>query len=254
MQPQPQQQQQPYAYPQEGYPQYDPNQQAGYTPQYDPNQQAGYTPQYDPNQQTGYAPQYDPCQQTGYTPRDPYQQQPPPAYPVTGGWQYKLNEYTAKAKQIILTTNPVYFLILGVLVIGIAGFLAFAYQTGLIKAGVTDTKQQGPTDKTPPVITMITVKAGQGNSALISWVTDEYSSTQVQWGVYPAPNQLTIVKNDPTTGQNMGVLIHEIAITPLAVKTTYQYRVISVDKYGNKAVSPSMTSPPMEFTTTTQFQ
>ncbi|MDD5312822.1 MAG: zinc ribbon domain-containing protein, partial [Dehalococcoidia bacterium] len=130
-QPQPQQ---PYAYPQEAYPQaqYDPNQQAGYTPQYDPNQQTGYAPQYDPNQQTGYAPQYDPYQQTGYAPQyDPYQQQPVPPHPASSGWQYMLDGYMAKAKQIILTTNPVYFLILGVLVIGIAGFLAFAYQTGL---------------------------------------------------------------------------------------------------------------------------
>ncbi|MCX6005094.1 MAG: fibronectin type III domain-containing protein, partial [Chloroflexi bacterium] len=177
------------------------------------------------------------------------QQQPMPTHPTAGGWQDKLDQIVAKAKQIIMTTNPVYFLVLGVIIIGMAGFLAYAFQAGLIKTGTT-VKSKGPTDTTPPVITMITVKAGQGNSAIISWVTDKYSSSQVQWGVYPAPNQLTPIQNDPTTGQNMGVLIHQVAITPLAQNMDYMYRVISVDKDGNKAVSPPMTAPPMSLHTT----
>lgn len=215
-------------------------------PQYPQQQPQQAQPQY-MYQQEPYPPQYEP-----YT---PYQQQAGPGYPgypAAGNWQTRLNQFVYQAKQFISRVNPTLLLMLGILIIGMAGFLAYAFQSGMIKTGEPD-REQGPIDTTPPVISLIQVKAGQGTSAIISWVTDEYSSSQVQWGIYPAPSQLTPIQNDPTTGLNRGVLIHEVALSPLAPKTTYLYRVISVDKYGNKAVYPPDSNPPMEFQTT-QYQ
>ena len=179
-----------------------------------------------------------PYQQEGYQQYDPYRQ-PGPAYSSGGGWQDKLDSFVDRLKQIARTTNPILLSSLVVLVVGLIVFLVLAFQLGWIKTGEPPKQTTGPTDTTPPRISMVEVTPGSApKSAIISWVTDEYSSSQVQYGPWPYPNTMTPIQNDPTTGQNMGVMVHKVGLTDLVSKTTYLYRVISVDKAGNKTITP----------------
>jgi len=95
------------------------------------------------------------------------------------------------------------------------------------------------TDLTEPQISMIRITASTGNNVVISWVTDEPSSSQVVYGPYPNANIQSQIQYDPTTGNSSGVLKHEVSLNVQPL-TSYIYHVISLDKYGNRAVSPNM--------------
>jgi hypothetical protein len=87
---------------------------------------------------------------------------------------------------------------------------------------------------------MVQVKPGDNKGAIIYWVTDKPSSSQVQYGIWPNYTAYTPIQNDPTTGTNTGLLVHEVGLSTLLPNSTYQYRCISMDKSGNKAMSPDM--------------
>ena len=127
-----------------------------------------------------------------------------------------------------------------VLVVGMVIFLFLAFQLGWIKTAAP-VETAAITDKAAPMISVVQVKAGASpNSAIISWVTDEPSSSQVRYGVWPYANTVTPIQNDPTTGTNTGVLTHEVGLTNLIGGSTYIYQCISIDKYGNKAATPEL--------------
>jgi hypothetical protein len=62
----------------------------------------------------------------------------------------------------------------------------------------------------------------------------------LEYGVWPYPNTTTLIENDPRTGINQGVLVHEVGLTNLMPRTSYVYRAVSYDKDGNKGISPDM--------------
>lgn len=200
--------------------------------------------QYPPPDYQGQPP-YPPYQQypDGFTQYHDYMQQP-----SHGGGTYQQNTldlFIDKAKQLVATTNPILLSALVVLIVGMSVFLLLAFQLGWIKTSAP-AKTATVTDKTPPQISMLRIRQGEGRSAIISWVTDEYSSSQVEYGIWPYANTTTPIQNDPTTGVNTGVLVHEVGIVTLLPKTSYSYRAVSIDKYGNKGKSPDMqfdTSP-----------
>ncbi len=173
---------------------------------------------------------YQPYQD--YAPYDAYQQ-PYGAYGLPG--------FTERLKHIVRTTNPILLSSLVVLVVGLVVFLMLAFQLGWIKTGASVKKTTGTNETNPPVISLLQVKESQAaRSAIVYWVTDEYSSTQVEYGIWPYPNNTTAIESDPQTGVNEGVLIHQVTLNNLIPRTAYAYRVISIDKYGNKATSPIM--------------
>jgi hypothetical protein len=201
-----------------------------------PYQQA--YPQYPP---TGYQdqPPYGQYQQypDGFTQYHDYLQ-----HPSHGGGtppQGTFDSLLDRVRQFVTNTNPVLLSALVVLVVGMSVFLVLAFQFGWIKTGAPK-KVATVTDKTPPQISMLRIREGEGRGAIISWVTDEYSSSQVEYGVWPYANTTTPIQNDPTTGVNTGVLVHDVGITNLLPKTSYSYRAVSIDKYGNKGKSPDM--------------
>jgi len=229
-QPQQPQPQQPQPYPQ--YPQY---------PQYPPGQtdQGQYPPQYPPYPPPGYPPQQPPYPdyQAGYGQPGDYK-----PYPVHGGEAYAgggLDGLAGRLKEFVRNTNPILLSSLVVLVVGLTIFLILAFQFGWIKTG-TETKVETVKDTKAPVITMLRVSEGANRAAIISWVTDEASSTQVEYGIWPYANTTTLIENDPRTGVNAGTLTHSVSLTNLLPKTSYTYRAISYDKAGNKGVSPDM--------------
>jgi len=92
-----------------------------------------------------------------------------------------------------------------------------------------------------------------GTTAVITWKTNELASSQVEYGVSATYGSLEPAKpkNNPSTGESMGIIDHSIELTGLQAGSAYHYRAKSIDKAGNEAVSPDATfdvpvSPPPE--------
>lgn len=79
------------------------------------------------------------------------------------------------------------------------------------------------------------------NSALITWNTNEASTSQVEFGSTISYGSMSTLQTTPTTS-------HSILLENLTPDTTYHYRVLSVDSIGNIASSADITfmtdSPP----------
>ena len=182
---------------------------------------------------------YPPYQQypDGYTQYHDYLNQP--GYGVGSPPASTIDRLTEQVSQFVRTTNPILLSSLVIIIVGMAIFLVLAFQFGWIKTGAPP-KAAIVTEKTPPQISLVKIREGANRGAIISWVTDEQSSSQIEYGIWPYANTTTPIQNDPTTGANAGVLVHEVGLTNLLPKSSYVYRVISVDKYGNKAKGPDM--------------
>jgi parallel beta-helix repeat protein len=93
-------------------------------------------------------------------------------------------------------------------------------------------------DTKPPVIYNVSSSDVTGSSAIITWATDEPSTSQVEYG-------LTTSYGSSTTLDINLVTSHSQIITGLTINTTYHYRVQSKDAADNEIVSGDYT-----FTTT----
>ncbi len=89
-------------------------------------------------------------------------------------------------------------------------------------------------DTTPPVISDIAVVSPEGN-AVITWNTDEFATSRVDYGINPAALTLSAI-------QPALVTAHTMTLTGLTPNTTYYYRVTSVDSTGNPAPVVSISS------------
>jgi hypothetical protein len=223
------------------YPGQSPQPPPGYSPgnYQDPAAYQYQQPYQAPGQEYQGQPPYPPYQQypDGYTQYHDYLQQPGyggGAPPVS-----TIDRLSEQVKNIIRTTNPILLSSLVVLIVGMAIFLVLAFQFGWIKTGAPP-KAAVVTEKIPPQISLVKIREGANRGAIISWVTDEQSSSQIEYGIWPYANTTTPIQNDPTTGANAGVFVHEVGLSNLLPKSSYVYRVISVDKYGNKAKGPDM--------------
>lgn len=87
-----------------------------------------------------------------------------------------------------------------------------------------------PGDVTPPVISAIGVSDITGNSAVVSWTTNEPATSLVDFGT-------TILYENGSVGDNALVTAHSVALTGLASETLYHFRVRSADATGNEAQS-----------------
>jgi serine/threonine protein kinase len=102
----------------------------------------------------------------------------------------------------------------------------------------TTTSSPGPStpllDYNPPVISQIKVAGYTGDSATITWETDEDSSGQVDYGTGNAYGTVATTASEPTTS-------HRIELTGLQPNTTYHFKVESTDGIGNKIASEDQT-------------
>jgi hypothetical protein len=100
----------------------------------------------------------------------------------------------------------------------------------------------GP-DLTPPVISSVTATpAPNGQSATVTWATNEPSNSRVNYGT--SPGALTLNVSATTR-----VRSHSLPLTGLTPGTTYYYRVTSADGAGNSATEPSPPASPLSFIT-----
>ncbi|KKS51781.1 MAG: hypothetical protein UV82_C0019G0001, partial [Candidatus Magasanikbacteria bacterium GW2011_GWD2_43_18] len=92
------------------------------------------------------------------------------------------------------------------------------------------------TDRTPPTITVATTTLVSDTKALITWTTDEGSSSQVFYGT--AADSL----DNETTVDTASNRSHRVIISGLSASTRYYYIVQSADANGNTATSTSASS------------
>jgi len=85
-------------------------------------------------------------------------------------------------------------------------------------------------DTTPPAISGVTVSSVTDTTAIITWTTDETSTSQVEYGTTTAYGTTTTL--DATL-----VNSHRVTLSVLSPNTTYHYRVRSKDAANNEAIS-----------------
>jgi len=213
-------------------------------------QQPGWGPQPGgmPPQQPGWGPQPGgiPPQQPGWGPQ-------PGGMPQQPGWgQQQAWAPPAPKRQSSSSSRPFLVLLLFVLLIGL-GFLTYKYTPlgetvlNLLKSSTGGTTTTPTVDTTKPVISNIEANAVP-TTALITWSTDDFSSSQVQYGKTQEYDKLepAVPDTDPTTGTSLGAVDHAVTLTGLEPNTLYHYRVKSKNAANLEAVSADQT-----FTTTT---
>jgi hypothetical protein len=89
-------------------------------------------------------------------------------------------------------------------------------------------------DTTPPVISNVAATAIAGTSATISWTTDKFSDSQIDYGT-------TTAYGSQTTLSTTYVTSHVQSLTGLRPSTVYHYRIRSRDIANNLGVSADAT-------------
>lgn len=110
-------------------------------------------------------------------------------------------------------------------------YVQFNDAAGNWSTAVTDTITL---DTTAPTISARTATNITGNSAQITWTTNEAATSRVEYGLTASYGTTTTL--DPTL-----VTAHSVALAGLASNTTYNYRVRSIDAAGNEAISVNST-------------
>jgi peroxiredoxin len=88
------------------------------------------------------------------------------------------------------------------------------------------------TDKTAPTISGVNVSNITESGAIITWLTNEPATSQVEYGKTETYGSTTTIDTNLTTS-------HSIMLTKLDSGTTYNFSIISKDAAGNQATSTS---------------
>ncbi len=115
----------------------------------------------------------------------------------------------------------------------------YTFQTKLKQV---DSGSEGA-ETTPPTLSSIQVKEITGESAVVSWETDEVANSLVQYG---STEEMENLAGDSTSSRELinYTTSHSVILRGLIPSTKYFYSVLSSDTSGNIA-----TSPQQEFTT-----
>ena len=96
-----------------------------------------------------------------------------------------------------------------------------------------------PIDETSPEITEVAETGISQNSTYITWTTDEPSTSQIEYGI-------TDGYGNTTDKDSNLVTLHNVSISNLEPNTTYHYRMISIDEFGNENISEDYTFKTLE--------
>lgn len=105
----------------------------------------------------------------------------------------------------------------------------------MVTANKSVTANFAADDVNAPVISSITASPNS-NSASITWVTNENSSSLVQYGLNPSYGF-----NTTEADTSPGVTSHTVSLSNLKACARYYYRVISSDTTSNQSASPQKT-------------
>ncbi|HXE75012.1 MAG TPA: S8 family serine peptidase [Candidatus Xenobia bacterium] len=97
-------------------------------------------------------------------------------------------------------------------------------------SGNRDLAIVAPPDATPPNIFAVTTSGISSTTALVTWQTDEPSTTQVEYGTTTAYGSSSPLDSSLTTS-------HAVMLSNLLAHTLYHYRVGSRDATGNQTTS-----------------
>jgi hypothetical protein len=89
-------------------------------------------------------------------------------------------------------------------------------------------------DTTPPTISSVQAIGLTASSATVTWITNENSTSQVEYGPTASYGTQTAIDNNLTSS-------HSVNIASLTPNTTYHFRVRSQDSSNNEAVSADYT-------------
>lgn len=103
-----------------------------------------------------------------------------------------------------------------------------------------------PADVTPPVISNLVVSPNSNGNSLITWTTDEASTSSIDYGTYAGIFDQS--NSDPAL-----VINHSITLTGLTQGSTYFYKISSSDCSNNTTVS-NVAIFTIPFATSTCFQ
>ncbi|MBI1866282.1 MAG: hypothetical protein HYS02_00755 [Candidatus Staskawiczbacteria bacterium] len=92
----------------------------------------------------------------------------------------------------------------------------------------------GNSDTTAPLISSVSASNITTTGVVITWATDEYSETQIEYG-------LTNTYGSSSTLDIGRVASHSVTLSNLALNTIYHYRIKSKDASGNETVSGDFT-------------
>jgi hypothetical protein len=119
----------------------------------------------------------------------------------------------------------------GITLLSGSNILTITARDGAGNAGTdTLTVTYTPPDTTPPAISGVSASSVASDSAVISWITNESSDSQVEYGT-------TTAYGDSTPLDSTIVTNHSQVLSGLIPETMYHYRVKSRDTVGNLATS-----------------
>jgi len=135
-------------------------------------------------------------------------------------------------------------LLLVLLLAGLGGFGYWAYTQGYLKGlpfnfGSDNATSQtsGTKYTTAPVPSNIKITATGVDGFCVTWDTDQFSSSQVEYGPKGSFASKTEVIDVPSS-TSMGIMTsHGVCVKGLSASTDYQYRVISKNKDGLEGMS-----------------
>ncbi len=116
-------------------------------------------------------------------------------------------------------------------------FATTAYNTSANESGFSNEVSKtitGTSDTSPSLLSNITTSNITSTSATVTWITDELSTSQIEYGT-------TTSYGSSTTIDNTLVTSHSISISGLSSWTTYHFRVKSQDSAGNLVISSDLT-------------
>jgi phosphodiesterase/alkaline phosphatase D-like protein len=114
-------------------------------------------------------------------------------------------------------------------------------QYGIFPAASGNYVAQYLEDTFPPTISSVVATVVDDGIATVSWMTNEASTSHVDYGT--APGSLTL-----SAEASAMVTSHSLTLTGLAANQTYYYRVSSTDDASNTTVYPEVGQPPATFT------
>jgi hypothetical protein len=97
------------------------------------------------------------------------------------------------------------------------------------------------TTVTPPQVANLQVVFSNPQTAAITWLTDENSTSRVDYGTTPTALTQSVTSSTLVTN-------HSLTLTNLVPNTVYYYRITSIDPYNNSTTVPSASGAPASFT------
>ncbi len=158
---------------------------------------------------------------------------------LTPGTTYNYDVVSTNAAGTSATSSALTFSTVAAVTVPVVTNTASAATTVATPASVTSlpatsTSSALTTAALPPTITAVTAGSTTVNSSVITWTTDQASTSQVAYGTSTAYGSSTPTDNSLVTS-------HTVTLTGLSPATTYDYQAVSANSSGTQVSSANFT-------------